>query len=395
MTVLEQLLAGSYEGAGFLIRSSNLTTGRKTVTHEYPNSGNRFVEDLGESQEIYTIEAIVAEPNYFTKRDALIAALKKEGQGQLVHPFYGDVTVTAKPFTLTEDLRSLNIATFTMTFEKSDENQFPTQSASKTSLINQIKTAAFGSTARDLIAKFSVGRSSPRNYIDALTTLSNLTGALSINSDTVVRVVNEISSFNSLLNTFQDHETTNVYDSEQLSTDFTNVFNSYGQLGSTPENQLALTKRLFDFGADRAPIMPTTTQRIERLQNRNIINSVVRANALIQAYNTVPEFTFTNTDQIDEVSQTLDAQYDYLLSDNILEGDTIAEIKDMRVEVREYLDQQRALAPKIATITTHEIPMSILAFNYYGNTDDVQELIDLNSTIDVTFVKGDVRILTE
>lgn len=396
MTILDQLQEASYNGAVFLITGSSTTGGRKTVTHEYPNSGKRFVEDMGGLQKTFSINGTISGDNYFADRDALQEELEKGGEGQLSHPFYGTIKVVLKTYTVTEDTRSLGRADFSMTFEKVDEknNQFPTQSSSKVSIINRYRSTLFGLTSRDLVNQFKVSRTSPQNYLDALTTLSTITGAFSVNSDTVTLVTSEINSFNSALSTFQDNQYANIFNSTQLASNLNDVFNSYGQIGNTPENQLKLTQRLFDFGADRAPVMPTTVERIARIENRDIINSVMRANALVQAYNTVTSLSLGNTEEIDTLSKTLEAQFEYVLNENTLEGDTVANIKNMRVQVREYLDQQRATAPRIATITTKEIPMTILAYQYYGSTDNTQELIDLNSELDPTFVEGSVRILT-
>ena len=42
-----ELFPCSFRGIPFLIERHTTKSGRKTVTHEFPNSDNRFVEDLG------------------------------------------------------------------------------------------------------------------------------------------------------------------------------------------------------------------------------------------------------------------------------------------------------------------------------------------------------------
>ena len=69
MTILENLNVASFRGARFLIKSHSTSGGRKTVNHEYPNSDRRFVEDLGELQETFSIQGIIHGDNYSLDRD--------------------------------------------------------------------------------------------------------------------------------------------------------------------------------------------------------------------------------------------------------------------------------------------------------------------------------------
>ena len=128
MALFDELQSASFKGVSFLVESTTTNAGRKTVTHEYPNTNIRFVEDLGESQEVYQITGIITGTDYIQNRDALIAALKSAGRGELVHPFFGSVQVTAKPYSLSENMTNLGIARFSMTFEKSDDSIYPNPS---------------------------------------------------------------------------------------------------------------------------------------------------------------------------------------------------------------------------------------------------------------------------
>ena len=120
MALRDELKISSFKGAEFLWRSVGTQSGRKTVTHEYPNSDFRVVEDLGALPKIFTIEAEIAEPNAGAQASKLEAALESKGAGILVHPRLGRLDVTAKPYTMNDRLTNIGIVFFSMTFERSE-----------------------------------------------------------------------------------------------------------------------------------------------------------------------------------------------------------------------------------------------------------------------------------
>ncbi len=395
MTILQDLHAASFKGATFLIKSGTTTGGRKTVTHEYPNSDRRFVEDLGELKQTFTIEGLVHGDNYFNDRDALIAALKSQGSGELVHPFFGTVKVVAQPYTLSENTTRLGVANFSMTFSSSEDSVFPVKTSDNKSLINDIKNEILSSVQADIGNIFSVSRKSAINFVDATAVITSMADAFEINSDTIFKVQTEISDFTAKLETFSDNTNTNAFDAVNLALELNDVFDAFELLGTNARNQFDILQGLFDFGTVQEQIITSTTQRVERESNRDILNSAMRANALAQAYNTVTDIAFSTESDIKETQNVLDAQFDFIVSDNNLSGETINSLKDLRVEVRDFLEQESATAFKIAMVSTAQIPTTILTYLYYGNTNNTQAIIDLNKTLDPTFIQGNVDILTK
>lgn len=391
--ILNNLHAASFKGASFLIRSGTTSGGRKTVIHEYPNTDRRFVEDLGELLKNFTIDGIVHGTNYFADRDALIEALKSGGSGELVHPFFGTITVVAQPYTVIEDTTGLGVARFTMVFNQADESIFPRQSTNNKSLININKTSVISSVKTDILDIFNVSKQSSINFTNAKTVMVSIADAFEINSDTIFKVVTEISDFTAKLETFRDNVNSNAFDSTNLSLEFTDVFDAFELLGSTAQNQFDILEGLFNFGADQEAIATTTVQRIERKANRDILNSAMRTNSLAQAYNVVTDLTFDTEDDIKETQQILDDQFEFIISDNNLSDDTVKALKDLRVEVRKFLEQESVNAFRVAEVETAEVPITILTYRYYGNVDNTQKIIDLNNSKNPTFIDDTVKIL--
>jgi prophage DNA circulation protein len=66
---------------------------QRTVEHEYPARDLPYVEELGTSARRHTIEAFLLGPDYMQQRDRLLDALARPGQGKLVHPYFGTLSV--------------------------------------------------------------------------------------------------------------------------------------------------------------------------------------------------------------------------------------------------------------------------------------------------------------
>ena len=357
MAILDELVAASFKGATFLIDGTSTTGGRKTVTHEYPNSDRRFVEDLGELREIYTVTGIIHGATYFADRDNLIAQLKSSGSGELIHPFYGSVTVVAKPYSLSENLTNLGIATFRMTFERSNESVFPKATANNSSLINQKTSSVFDSMKGDLIGIFNVTPRATNNFIDATATMTRISQAMGINADTILKVTGNTSEFSSLLEIFTDNINTNAFDSVNLSGDLFNLFDSFNVLGNTAKDQLDILAGLFNFGDNQELPVATTVRRVERIANRKILDSTMQINSLAQAYNITTSLNFETAEDVQNVKNVLDTQFDKVVNNTNADYDAIQALKDLRVEVSKFLEKETVNAFRESTLHTNELQM--------------------------------------
>ena len=138
----------SFRGAYFFVRDTGTSFGRRNVVHQYPKKDELYVEDLGKDTEEFSIEGYIVQnsdndQNYFEERDILIKALKKEGPGQLWHPFLGVMTVSLiGKAEMTESFREGGIARFSMKFIKAEEEKAPPYPKPIIDHVKSIDTAA-------------------------------------------------------------------------------------------------------------------------------------------------------------------------------------------------------------------------------------------------------------
>lgn len=85
----------SFRGVPFWVDSDSVPVGRRTQLHEYPKRDQPLVEDMGRQTREYKFDGFIIGPDFISQRDRLLVALDTPGPGELVHPWFGRLTVTA------------------------------------------------------------------------------------------------------------------------------------------------------------------------------------------------------------------------------------------------------------------------------------------------------------
>ena len=122
---MAQRLTASFRGVQFFVESSDISAGRRTVTHQYPQRDEPFTEDLGRAAREYEISAFVLGEDCVDQAYAVRDAIEQPGPGTLVHPEFGEVQVIARPGGSMSFSQTRRIVRFTLTFVEAGINAFP------------------------------------------------------------------------------------------------------------------------------------------------------------------------------------------------------------------------------------------------------------------------------
>jgi prophage DNA circulation protein len=316
MALIDKLFPGSFDGVPFLIKSSQTTSGRKTVTHEYPNADRRFVEDLGKTQKVFTVDGIItgANDDYLQRRDALVRVLEEPGIKLLVHPFFGNQQVVAKPYRLSEKTDSLNEAVFSMTFEKADLNIFPSEGASNNAKIDSLANSTLSSFGSDVGALFGVTNTFANNFTDSQSQLTDIANIFTDSLATVTNDVQEISTFKVTVDKFVDNINSNIRNPTDLGNDIVELFTIANETADTAGDRFNLFRKFFNFGDEDVDILPTTVEKIERKKNRDLLRNVMQSGSLVQAYNGGSQVEYKNNQILLDVRKILEDQYQKVIN---------------------------------------------------------------------------------
>lgn len=122
----DELHPASFRGVPFHVDSDSMPVGRRTQVHEYPQRDKPLVEDLGRVTREIKMAAFVIGEDFLIKRDDLLNALDKPGAGELIHPWYGRLMVTATGCSVGHERREGGMARFDLVFVEDGEKGFPT-----------------------------------------------------------------------------------------------------------------------------------------------------------------------------------------------------------------------------------------------------------------------------
>lgn len=131
-----QRLTASFRGISFFVEASDISAGRRVVTHQYPQRDEPFTEDLGRDARVYNLSAFVLGDDCIEQAQALRAAIEQPGPGTLVHPEFGELQVIAQPGGSMSFDQARRRVRFSLSFVEAGLNAFPesgraTQSASR------------------------------------------------------------------------------------------------------------------------------------------------------------------------------------------------------------------------------------------------------------------------
>ena len=403
MALLDLVRAGSFKGANFLVVSASTVGGRKQVKHEFPNSDRQSIEDLGFMPKTFSLVVEITvdfdangavDVSYFDNKNKLIAALDEGGVGTLSHPFFTvDLEVVAMPYVIEERFDTLGIATFTLTFDSSDRQVNPQPAIDALSVINNQTNAVSNQVNTDIVGGFDT--SNGFNLQQSLEVMGTFFSSVRTNTESLTQTTDNINEFSADLNAFQDDIVAIVQVPQALADSVINVIQSTRGLYASAGAALDVFTRFFDFGDNLALVLGTTKDTDQQKLNQDLITNGTKAAYLAQAYQASAVRDYPTVDAVDEIKEVLEDAFDDLDASDI-SNDLRDKLADLRTTSNAFLDDQRLTAKEVLDVFVNQQPIRTLAFAFYGedNNEVTTSLAALNDEPNISFIKGDIKILS-
>lgn len=325
--------------------------GRRQVEHEYPQRDRPFVEDMGRAAREIRVTGFVLGDDYFERRDALIAALEAPGPGLLVHPYLGELTVSARPADLTESTDEGGIARFTMSFVESGERSFPIVVEDDQTLVDAAAADVAEAASADFVSRFSLAGQPKWKATAATVSLrQQIQGMRSAFLGPASAGIAEPAALALALTTLEDEAVALVFTPVTLAIQIASVLDQVGSLR-------ALRLILASAGSTEADDPGGAHNALTRLVMRQALASAAKAAAV------EPFAVYEDAVAIrDELATRADAELE--LADD---ADTFQALVELRTRVSRDITRRAADLARLQVVTPPEtVPSLVLAHMLYG-----------------------------
>lgn len=432
----EQLLPASFRGVPFQVSSAGITTGRRTVVHEYPQRDKPYVEDLGRATRQIKIKAFVVGDDYIEQARTLLAEIEKPGAGTLVHPWLGEMPCT---LTATSELtfdQQLGMASVTLTATEAGELAFPSTGTDASSLALDAADAVEASAIDRFLD--SIDLSVVSKYVDSVLSGSLLDVFGVISDSELAKVFGFADSLAdlaskglSLLSTDPKVFATKLAGALGLSRWATSTAAWSGvakQLRNLVKNDKLSVGTKAKIEADKENRPLTDMQKVvmknqaavETVARQLLIAQMVGVSSIIglQRDTTAPGVTLsaqagavtaagtsseeqaeTVAKSYDELIEVRDALLEALDQELLLETDdeTYQVLEEARVAIFEALTERADTKSKLVTITPPDVlPAVVLAYDYHDDAGRDREIALRNGIVHEGFCPAEaMKVLSE
>jgi len=376
---------GSFKGAEFYVRESELEVGRRVQVHEYPERDTPYAEDLGRKARKLQFEAYCIGPDYHIARDALIVKAEEPGSGSLRHPYHGTLTVTITSFRVRESTRNGGYAAITIQCVEAGEQAFP---AVTTATQRAVKQAAEQSIADSInvfantfaITDIAGAVDSFLEEVDAVfAAVANVTGSVSGPLADLIRAPAELGSA------------------------IAGAVTDISAIATEPQRAIQIYSTLFDAGAD--PIVNAATPRARQAaRNSQALTELVRTVAVASACSSAAELELSPARQGEtpitrnqvyalrsDLLGALDARQSvtYVVSGQPIDDTLFSSLADLRKALAVDLSTRGSRLPALIQYTPEAtLPALVIAHRLYGDATREAELVNLNNISHPGFVAG-------
>lgn len=387
----DRLGPASFRGVPFFVESSERTGGRRGVDQEFPFRDDApYVEDLGRKGRTFPLEGFVIGSDYMSDRDALIDALEAEGPGELVHPYYGTIRVSAGSFRVRETTNEGGMARFSFEFrETSTAPAQPTVSVDAPAALVATAAAARAAAGAEFLAKFNALSTLKASVTAGIRTVSGAVGSVLATIDAGGQ---ELAALAGQVNGLTSQAAGLASAPVGLVASLVATFEGLGSglRLSVEANAYAVMLGLYLLNiGDRPPA--TTPARVIERQNFDALQALVQRLVLIEA-------------SVIAVAQTFDSYEDAVIArtsiTDLMDAHAYATADDFYPTLQEIRGDLVTAVPGDALELPHLIsytpravvPSLVLAHRLYGNLEREQDLIARNKIANPGIIAGGMKL---
>lgn len=388
----KELRPASFRGVPFYVDSSQYTGGRRVALHEFPDRDNAYPEDLGQVGKTWKVEGYVLGEDYLEKKQAIMDAADKFGPGELVHPYYGTLSVQCGPLGIDEVKGEGGYAKLSFQFYKAGEPTFPQAVDNKKALLRDVASIAQDAAKGDFDSVFDVAKLPGFAVDTARAGVANAALMYEQATRGVVTTIEGIANLAYSIRNLRAEVNDLVQAPGKLSTWLLDSLDLLVDAVEGGKDQFKALSSGFGFGNGDTPVRGETPTRTRERDNQNSFNDFVQRIFIAQAAATAIDVPY---DSMQEASRTRNQLRD-LIEDVVLNTDNdevFTAFKDLGAQLVSALPDTSASLPSLRTIEVKDtVPSLVLAYDLFENAELEADIVKRNSISNPVFIVGGTEL---
>lgn len=387
-----KLAEGQFRDAYFFFQQSSGSGGRKTVSHEYPNKKERYVEDLGGLEKKFTLDVYTDDNVSYSQRDDLIKALDQKGVGTLVHPSFGNLEVVCVGYNFIDSIRELGITKFTISFEIDSLHILPVKVKGNKGLLANIKSKILGKNEEAFNAGWKSVKNAKAKFDSGVKTLKRTANKINNVAKQIQGAGDSFADFATSLNQIVASANRLVQAPSVLASNLRTSFDNMAVAFNNSKDLFNTTKKLFGFNESDQSVIGKSQIQLDIKNNQDQLNNFVNVAVLATAYEASVNIDYNNLQELNQVITDLEAGFNQLSGIN---KDLYNDLVEMKIEANNVFSNLAISLPNIADYQViNPLPLNILVYNLYGSLELKETIRLLNNFGDTSQIQGNIKILT-
>lgn len=390
----DQLQPASFRGVAFNVVSHSATFGRRSILHQFPFRDLPYVEDMGRRAREMRVDAIVLGDDYMTQRDALIEAIEQAGTGKLVHPYFGELTVSISDggVEIEESTAQGGMCQIRFSCIESGEAKFPAATAATGDIVEARAQDALQATSSGFLRRFTAlglpGWAMNLATGRILGFIDNLRSALRLVTDPFsIR-----GSVYALLDALELSIAVDLGSSPASVVDQVQAIVAAVVDGFDPKSADVVLANLATVGAGEPHLPATTPTRIQDATNRDAILDMVRGSVAIGRCQASTALEFDDVASAEATRDSIVSQLD-LVADATADDALFDALTVLRAAVVRDISARGASLAQIVEVTpTTTSPALVVAYELYQDASRDDDILARNQVVHPGFLPAGVPL---
>jgi prophage DNA circulation protein len=394
----ERLQPASFRGIPFKVESSDISTGRRVETHEFPYRDTPYTEDLGRKARTFNMRAYLVGDNFDQETDQLIDAMETYGVGTLIHPRYGSLQVVPSDCRSNYDDQIGRVEYLDLTFIEHGKIKTPVSKVQLSAVILTKSDTLQTTVSKTFRQNFTLSKM-PEFLAQDATLVSSAAfqhGVNAVNAQPTDSILK--SGWQKNILQFQTDLSAKIRNPQTLGDTGLQLMASAQALFPVALNAYRMYRQLFDFGQGFPFIPLTTSTRRAQAKNRDLVINLVKHSALLGMARTSVDIDFDSYDDAvlirNEIANAFDSE---ILKLGKTDNDTLfKQLEDLRSSVVIDITQRAGSLERIKKVQLQSaIPALLFSHQQYQTSERAEDLITRNKIRHPGFVPAskDLQVL--